>query len=132
MPSPMPAVSLATPHADLEASLSALESQLAALGAALQTRDTPAIDSHACELPQTLARAVARFSAAAQRGPVPAALRQRLARASSIVAAQREALARATAALDRAIDVLMPRQMPDVYSAGGTAERAPTSGSLLA
>ncbi len=132
MPLPTPAVSLAMPHADLEASLSALESQLAALGVALQTRNTAAIETHAGELPQTLARAVSRFSAAAQRGPVPPALRQRLVRASSIVAAQREALARATAALDRAIDVLMPRDLPNVYSAAGTAERSSTSGSLLA
>lgn len=54
--------------------------------------------------------------------PVPArcpALRDRLMRASGLVASQRESLARATAALDRAIDVLMPRSAPaSVYGAG--------------
>lgn len=40
-------------------------------------------------------------------------------RASGLVASQRESLARATAALDRAIDVLMPRSAPaSVYGAG--------------
>jgi len=44
--------------------------------------------------------------------------------ASGLVASQREALARATAALDRAIDVLMPRDTaPSVYSAIGNADR---------
>ena len=42
-------------------------------------------------------------------------------RASSQVAAQRESFARATAALDRAIDVLLPREAGGVYSAHGTA-----------
>jgi hypothetical protein len=39
------------------------------------------------------------------------------------VAAQREALARATASLDRAIDVLMPNERAGLYSALGTAQR---------
>ena len=122
----------AAPSAELETTLVALETQLVALGAALQARDGAAIDAHASELPRALARAVTRFSAAAQGGAVPAPLRQRLVMASSIVAAQRESLARATAALDRAIDVLMPREAGNVYSVRGTAERAVSSGSLLA
>jgi hypothetical protein len=45
--------------------------------------------------------------------------------ASGQVAAQRESLARATAALDRAIEVLMPPpEAPAVYSAYGTSQRA--------
>jgi hypothetical protein len=45
------------------------------------------------------------------------------------VAAQRESLARATAALDRAIDVLLPPAAPRLaYSARGLAERTTSSG----
>jgi hypothetical protein len=59
-------------------------------------------------------------------------LRERLALAGGLVAAQRESLARATAALDRAIDVLMPRERPAaVYSAIGPAERG-SRGSIQA
>ena len=54
---------------------------------------------------------------------MPAALRNRLASASGQVAAQRESLARATAALDRAIDVLLPRDSMALYSAYGGADR---------
>ena len=53
-------------------------------------------------------------------------------RAGGTVAAQRESLARATAALDRAIDVLLPREAPVLYGAQGGAERLTRSGSLLA
>jgi hypothetical protein len=109
---------------ELEATLGAVETQLAALGEALRTRDSAAIDLHATELHRSLARAVDHFSRAARSGPVPTPLRERLALAGGLVAAQRESLARATAALDRAIDVLMPRERPAaVYSAFGPADR---------
>lgn len=51
------------------------------------------------------------------------ALRSRLVSASGQVAAQRESLARATAALDRAIDVLLPAWTPHLYTPEGAAER---------
>ncbi len=63
------------------------------------------------------------FSDAAKNGPLPPSLRHRLASASGQVAAQRESLARATAALDRAIDVLLPAESLQLYSALGSAER---------
>ena len=107
----------------LEHALSAVESRLAALGDALRARDAAAIDIHATELHRALASAVDHFARAARNGPVPPALRHRLASASGLVAAQRESLARATAALDRAMDVLMPREAPTVYSAQGAADR---------
>ena len=108
---------------DLEARLSAVESRLAALGNALRARDPAGIDVHAAELHRALASAVSQFSDAAKSGPLPPALRHRLASASGQVAAQRESLARATAALDRAIDVLMPGDGLALYSALGSAER---------
>ena len=107
----------------LEARLSEVEARLVALGNALRARDPVGIDLHAAELHRALASAVTKFSDAAKSGPLPPALRHRLASASGQVAAQRESLARATAALDRAIDVLMPGDGLALYSALGSAER---------
>ena len=108
---------------ELEARLSAVETGLVALGNALRARDPAGIDLHAVELHRALASAVSQFSDAAKSGPLPQALRHRLANASGQVAAQRESLARATAALDRAIDVLLPGDSLPLYSALGSAER---------
>jgi len=119
-------------RADLEAPLAAVETRLAALGTALYRNDAQAIEAEAAELHRALAAAITHFSRAAREGGVPPPLRQRLALASGQVAAQREALARATAALDRAIDVLLPGLGGNVYAASGAADRAGHSGSLLA
>jgi hypothetical protein len=113
----------AGPSPELEARLSAVEARLAALGNALRARDAASIDLHAVELHRALASAVSHFSDAAKSGPLPAALRNRLASAGGQVAAQRESLARATAALDRAIDVLLPRDGLPLYSSHGSADR---------
>ena len=121
--SPSPAAA----SADLEATLSAVEIRLHALGVALLERNSADIELHSGELHRALARAVDHFTQAARHGELPAPLRQRLMRASSQVAAQRESFARATAALDRAIDVLLPREAGGVYSAHGTAERPASS-----
>jgi len=94
--------------AELESCLAAVEQRLGALGEALRELDGQAIEHHAGELHHALAAAVQRFAHAARSGGVPPMLRTRLASATGRVAAQRESLARATAALDRAIDVLMP------------------------
>lgn len=117
----------------LERPLRAVEAQLAALATALHDQDSVAIDHAAAALHQALAQAVDHFTRAARNGGVPPALRQRLARASGQVAAQREALARATASLDRAIDVLLPRQQgaSALYGAAGGNERR-SGGALLA
>lgn len=117
---------------ELEATLAAVESGLAALAEALRARDAAAIDGHADALHRALALAVHHFTTAAQRGSVEPALRQRLASASGLVAAQRESLARATAALDRAIDVLMPRDTPRLYAQHGAHERTGWGNSLRA
>ncbi len=130
-----PALALA-PRTDstLEPLIVAIEQQLQALGAALRDGDAPAIENHSRELQRSLAAAVQRFTRmAGQPGGIPPALRQRLIAAGGLVAAQRENLARATAALDRAIDVLMPAPAPaQVYSGAGVPDRAATSGHLEA
>ncbi len=119
-----------SPH--LEHTLADVEARLAALGSALRARDAAAIDQHAGELHRSLANAVEQFTDAARSGPVPPALRLRLASASGEVAAQRESLARATAALDRAIDVLLPRDAAPVYSSWGAPDRAIRGGVIQA
>jgi hypothetical protein len=128
MPNPVNPTSVQTTTGaglELETTLSAVESQLSSLGDSLRANDMTAVDHHATELHRALARAVDHFTHAARSGPVPPALRDRLMRASGLVASQRESLARATAALDRAIDVLMPRSAPaSVYGAGNN-DRGP-------
>lgn len=116
----------------LEPAVCAVESGLAALGDALHARDSAAIEQHATELHRALAVAVTRFGHAARGGRVPPALRHRLAQASGEVAAQRESLARATAALDRAIDVLLPAPASSVYAAAGGLHRAQRTGIVSA
>jgi len=121
--------------AALEAPLAAVEEGLNALSMALHRQDAPAVERVAAELHTALAAAVDHFARAARSGGVPPGLRRRLALAGGQVAAQREALARATASLDRAIDVLLPRlpTQPALYSAGGSPARATgRGGSLLA
>lgn len=121
--------------AALEAPLAAVEDGLHALSMALHRQDAPAVERMAAELHTALAAAVDHFARAARGGGVPPSLRRRLALAGGQVAAQREALARATASLDRAIDVLLPPMttQPALYSAGGSTARATgQGGSLLA
>ena len=120
--------------APLEPPLSALENQLAALSLALRGQDAPTIEAAAANLHTALVTALEHFTRAARSGGVPTALRHRLAVAGGLVAAQREALARATASLDRAIDVLMPPPLqPALYSAtGASARRHAGRGSLMA
>jgi hypothetical protein len=104
---------------DLEGMLSRVENELAALGDALRLRDGNAIEGHAQQLQLALERAVQAFHSAARGGGIPAPLRTRLVKASGQVAAQRESLVRATVALDRAIDALMPRDTPAIYGSRG-------------
>jgi hypothetical protein len=120
------------PGAELEHALASVEQRLASLGEALRARDAQAIDQHAAELHRALADAVHCFAHAARAGGVPPALRRRLAHASGEVAAHRESLARATAALDRAIDVLLPRDNGGVYSSQGAADRNHRGGAIQA
>jgi hypothetical protein len=122
--------------AELEGPVQAVEDRLSALGEALHRQDAAAVDREATALHAALAAAVQHFSLAARSGGVPLPLRQRLAVAGGQVAAQREALARATAALDRAMDVLLPElhtpRNAAVYGVDGQSSRNASSGSLLA
>jgi len=118
---------------ELEQSVARVESHLSALGDALCVHHADAVASEAGELQRALAAAVEQLRRSARAGQLPPPLRDRLALASGRVAAQRESLARASAALDRAIDVLLPSPAPRVaYSAAGLSERPAHSGVLQA
>jgi ABC-type transporter Mla subunit MlaD len=120
-----------TTSIDLEAPVQRVEQHLADLHEALREGDPAAMESSAAALHRALSGAVENFRAAAQQGGVPTPLRQRLALASARVAAQREALARATTSLDRAIDVLLPARA-STYGATGQGARQSYSGSVVA
>jgi hypothetical protein len=113
----------------LETSLSAVESHLQALGNALKGQDASAAEAAATELHLALAQAVDRFALAARRGGLPPALRRRLALTSGQVAAQRDAVSRASSSLDRAIDLLLPASAPTSgYGNQGHSLRSPGTG----
>jgi hypothetical protein len=114
--------SLTFAHQDLEPALAAVEQGLHDLSLSLQASDPSGIDQHAADLQTALTQALDIFGHAAHFGPIPPRQRQRLMQAAGQVAAHREALARATAALDRAMDVLMPKSSP-VYGPQGYGER---------
>ena len=116
---------------ELEPCVARLELRLANLAGAICRADPLAIETEACELHKALAIAILEFNRAARSGGLPPELRHRLMNATGQVAAQREALARATAALDRAIDVLLPDSADGLYSLQGAPARA-GQGSLLA
>lgn len=100
-----------SPADALEALVDCVDRELVHLGEALHRRDMHAIEAHARDLHVALERAVDGFSGAVRGGQgIPLALRTRLMDAGGRVAAQRESLARATVALDRAMDVLLPAQ----------------------
>ena len=110
---------------ELETALAAVETELNALGLALQSQDAGATEQAANALHRALQRAVDRFGHQAAPQGVPLALRRRLALAGGRVAAQREAVYRASTALDRAIDVLLPSPAPvaGLYGAQGHTRR---------
>jgi hypothetical protein len=116
----------------LEEAVATIESRLAALGMALRDRDALAIDASAQALQRAFTSAIHRFTAAARdAGGIPLPLRRRLAIARGRVAAQRETLARANAALDRAMNVLLPPDWPaPAYAADGARARQSTTGAI--
>jgi hypothetical protein len=132
-PRPAAAARSGAAAADLEAPLAALEQRIEALRGAIVRHDAAAIDHESAALHGALAAAIDQFSRAARRGAVPPSLRLRLSVAGARVAAQRDALARATAALDRAMDVILPAAPARVaYGVAGQAERSARGTGLTA
>lgn len=115
--------------AELEGPVLLVERHLAELNQAIQSDDSAFLETAASALHKSLSGAVEHLRAAAQTGALPPALRERLALASARVAAQRQALARATASLDRAIDVLLPER-GSTYASNGMNARSRPAGTL--
>jgi hypothetical protein len=115
----------------LEAAVALLEEHVAAMSRALVAQDGVAAEAAAVELRAGLRVAMAPFARAQREGALPPDLRRRLALAGGRISAQRDALARAAAALDQTLAVMLPAaEAPDVYSAqGGTAR---SSGRVIA
>lgn len=111
--------------------LGRLDDELTALTRALQGRDAQALQAAADQLVAALEEAGPQLR---QPGALTPELRRRLAYAVGRVAAHREALARAAASVDRAIEVLLPSSAAagTTYSAAGYAERAVAAGSAWA
>ena len=122
------------PGPELERLVLAVEQGLLALGNSLRERDAAAIEQQASALHRALADAVQACVQAARLGKLPDPLRKRLSKASAQLARQRETLSRATAALDRAIDVLMPGAPPGgpLYQANGLPQPLHQPGRLSA
>ena len=119
---------------DLEPLVAKVEQGLAALNGALRARDPLGIEQSAVAMQGALGEAVQGCVLAARQGALPEGLRVRLANSSAQLARQRETLSRATAALDRAIDVLMPdaQAAHRTYRANGLADPLRRPGSLSA
>lgn len=118
---------------ELEAAVLRLEQQLAAMVTAMCRQDALAIELAAGGLHKALASALNESQRALRGGTVvPVPIKQRLVAASGQVAALRESLARATASLDRAIDVLLPNHAAQgLYDSHGSAVRT-SQGTLQA
>ena len=117
-----------TPHtAPLPPLLNELEAALSCVQQALAQRDTAQLEMQASAVQRLLAEALG----SARQQPLPPPLRQRLAQAGAQLAAQRQALGRATAALDRAIDVLMPAEPLGLYGDAGRPIRQRSSGDSI-
>ena len=111
----------------LETSLSAVEQAIAALGHTLTQRDIAAVEAASTSLHEAMRAAMTQFAQVARGGKMPAALRTRFALANGQIAAQREALFRASSLVEQNLEILIPRPMAEtsVYSAAGASQRGP-------
>lgn len=112
---------------ELEVSLAAVELAIATLGQTLTRQDIAAVEAASTTLHDAMRAAMAQFAQVARRGTMPIALRTRFAMANGQIAAQREALIRASSLVDQNLEILIPRPMAEtsVYSATGASQRGP-------
>ena len=125
---PAPAANALPPGtSELDASLAAVELAIAMLGQTLTQPDIAAIETASTALHDAMRAAMTQFAQVARSGTMPAALRTRFALANGQIAAQREALIRATSLVEQNLEILIPRPVAEtsVYSATGAAQRGP-------
>lgn len=105
--------------------LNRLEAGLGGLGQALAARDAAAVADAALALQGALDALAAPLR---RPGAMTPAMRRHLTLAVGRLAAQREALARAAASVDRAIEVLMPSPLAGAAGLYGAAGFVPQRG----
>ena len=112
---------------ELEVSLAAVELAIATLGHTLTQQDIAAVEAASTTLHDAMRAAMTQFAQVARSGTMPASLRTRFALANGQIAAQREALIRATSLVEQNLEILIPRPMAEtsVYSATGASQRGP-------
>ena len=116
---------------EIDAALQQLDARLQALGEALRLHHADTVASEAAALQRALA--ALRRSLRDDGGALAPPLRSRAARAAGQIAAQREAVARRSAAIGRALDLLLPPTVARVaYSVAGLNERGAHPGALQA
>jgi hypothetical protein len=117
------------PSSSLPPLLDELEAALSLVQQALTQRDALQLEVSSSQVQRLMARALAE----AREQPLAAAERQRLAQAGARLAAQRQMLFRATTALDRALDTLMPAEPnpAGIYGESGRSLRKQSSGDSL-
>ncbi len=113
---PLPAPAAGSTLA-FERALGALEHHLDSLGDALRQRDSGTLLEASRALQQALPAALDNLRRDSPQ-PLPPELRERLLRDRGRILAQREALSRAHAAVDRAVNVLLPGETPVYHPAG--------------
>ena len=111
----------------LEVSLSSVEQAIATLGQTLAQRDIAAVEAASTSLHEAMRAAMTQFAQVARGGKMPVSLRTRFALANAQIAAQRDALIRATSLVEQNLEILIPRPMAEtsVYSASGASQRGP-------
>lgn len=109
--------------------LAELEATLSRVQQALSQRDAAQLEQQAAAVQRLMAAALKQ--AQTPQVPMDAALRRRLAACGAQMAAQRQALFRATSALDRAMEVLMPAEPTGLYGDSGRQLRQRSSGDSL-
>ena len=90
----------------LEEPLAAVEQLIENISAALLAADPPALEKHSTALRDAAARLSHALDAA--RRPLPAALQQRIDAIATLLALQREGIARLSATADRQVEGLLP------------------------
>lgn len=120
---------LAPRRQDLDAAISRVEQALSGLHHALRLRDAHEVEAQATGLQAALVQATAQYRRLAHMGEELEAARSRLSLVRHQLAAQRNDLARAGAALDRAVGVLTPLagNAPALYGASGRSRFASPS-----
>ena len=121
------------PSVEIDRALAQIEPQLQALARAIGQPDPAALDAASDALQRTLLTVAARLRTArlASAAEMPATLRDRVRACESGLGALREALSRASAARERAHQLLMPAES-HAYGAHGSGLRAGSTGSVTA